>query len=162
MWSQSPRGSHSCGHRSTSAAWAVFGRMSHGKKNIYIPSPHSVCSADQCGPAQRNTEEVREQADTSIAIRQSHLTSCKSSDSLRSPVLEGGGHTCRFCRAVSPLCLALSQPSSPRLLPSASSMELPTATLKNRVISCLQAHAAFLWKALPACLPANTCSSLQT
>ena len=61
--------------------------MSHGKKNIYIPSPHSVCSADQCGPAQRNTEEVREQADTSIAIRQSHLTSCKSSDSLRSPVL---------------------------------------------------------------------------
>lgn len=38
MWSQSLRGSHSCGHRSTSAPWAVFGRMSHGKKYIYPQS----------------------------------------------------------------------------------------------------------------------------
>lgn len=134
-----------------------------GKKKYIYPWSSSCLfrwPGCQCDPAQRNTEQVREQADTSIAMRQSHLTSCKSSG-LRSPVLEGGGHTCRFCRAVSPLCLALSHPSSPRLPPSASSVELPTATL-NRVISCLHARAACLWKALPACLPANTCSSLQT
>lgn len=148
MWSQSQKQPLSCGHRPTSAPWAVFGRMSHRKKNIYISLvlimsvPLTWMPVWPCSEKHRTGEG---QADTSIAMRQSHLTSCQI---FRSEKPGAGGeqrsHLPVLWGAVSPLCLALSHPSSHVFHLPLQAWNYPRLTL-NRVISCLHAHV------LPVC-----------
>ena len=71
----------------------------------------------QCGPAQRNTEEVSEQAETSIAIRQSpHLLQIFQTDRQSEKPHAGGRRSYLpvLQGSQSPV-LTLSHPSSPRL-----------------------------------------------
>ena len=166
MWSQSPRGNHSCRHRPKSAPWPVFEIMSHGGKKkkkspvLTVSVPLTWMPVWPCSEKHRRGEWTGRNFYSNPAVTSlpANLPDTQSekphAGGRRSylPVLQG---------SQSPV-LTLSHPSSPRLPPSTPSMELPTVALKNRVISRLGAHVASLWKALPACLPANTCSSLQT